>query len=344
MLSGVLDCLKEYSGIMNSVLCVNCFRIKGDYEICPFCGYIQGDSPKELFQLKPGTILQDRYIIGEAIGFGGFGITYKAYDTVLGIIVAIKEFYPSGLVNRAEGEKKIGVFSGSKTQEFEKLFNRFLDEARNMALFEKESDFVKVYAYFRANNTAYIIMDYIENPSLKQYLNGHGKIEVQQACDYICAILTAIQKIHDKGIIHGDVSPDNIFVISDKQIKLFDFGAAKLQNENIMQKRTVVVKAGYAPLEQYRSKGLQDYRIDIYAAGAILYHMITGERPVEALERSQKDTLLSPSERGIKLPSYIEKAMMKALAMNPKERFSSAEEFKKALMKGQKKKWWGRNI
>lgn len=330
---------------MSQLLCLNCFRIKGDYEVCPYCGYVEGSQPSAVFQLKPGTVLQSRYIIGEALGYGGFGITYRAYDTVLSIVVAVKEFYPAGLVNRAEGETQVGIFSGSKAVEYKNLLSRFIEEARNMALFAEEKDVVNVFTYFEANGTAYIIMEYIDGILLKKYLKQNGKMQEKQACTYICAVLTAVQKIHDKGIIHKDISPDNIFLVASDQVKIFDFGAAKFQNGNSDKNLSVVVKPGYAPPEQYRSRGKQDLRMDIYAAGAVLYHMLTGERPMEALDRNEKDLLIPPSGKGIQVRSGIEKAMMKALSLNPEERFNSAEEFRQALLvpETQKKrgwKWW----
>ena len=330
---------------MGSQLCLNCFRIKGNYAVCPHCGYIEGMPQKSVFQLKPGTILQERYIIGEALGYGGFGITYRAYDTVLSIVVAVKEFYPARLVNRAEGEIRVGIFSGNKAVEYQRLLGRFIEEARNMALFAKEKDVVNVFAYFEANGTAYIIMEYIEGILLKKYLSENGKMQEEQACIYICAILAAIQKIHERGIIHKDVSPDNIFLTSVDQIKIFDFGAAKFQDGESDKNLSVVVKAGYAPPEQYRSRGAQDLRMDIYAAGAVFYQMLTGERPLESLDRVQADKLELPSKKGIQVSPHVEAALMKALSLKADDRFSSAEEFRMALLKPEEKKrrwkWWG---
>lgn len=326
--------------IMNYGLCFNCFHIKGNYTVCPYCGYVEGTQPNTLFQLKPGTILEKRYIIGETLGYGGFGITYRAYDTVLSIMVAIKEFYPAGLVSRAEGNTKVSIFSGSRSDDYKKMLGRFIEEARNMALFAKESDIVNVFAYFEGNGTAYIIMEYIEGILLKEYLKEHGRMQDKQACGYLRSLLTAIQKIHSKGIIHRDISPDNIFLTSSSQIKLFDFGAAKLQGSEDGKRLSVIVKTGYAPPEQYRSKGIQDNRVDLYAAGAVLYQMLTGERPMESLERLENDALARPSQLGISIQPHVEKAVMKALSLNPESRFDSAAEFLHALEAPEKKKVW----
>lgn len=322
---------------MSNKICFKCFKAKGDFEVCPNCGYMESTKAEQAYQLEPGTVLKERYIIGICIGFGGFGITYKAYDTVLSVVVAIKEFYPAGLVSRAEGETKIGVFSGEKEGEFKKQLKRFLEEAKNMAIFSKEADIVNVFDYFEDNNTAYIIMEYIEGELLKSKLSD-GKLPVEMATDYIVAILEALEKVHVNGIIHRDVSPDNIFIVEDNAIKLFDFGAAKFQGTENERSEVAVVKAGYTPPEQYRSKNEQGPFMDVYAAGAVFYHMLTGEKPLEAPDRSMEDELLYPSELGVNIDKNLEKIVMKALALNVEHRFQTAKEFKDAILSGKKVK------
>lgn len=328
---------------MLNKLCLSCFRIKGEYKVCPYCGYIEGSRPKSVFFLKPGVILKNRYIIGGVIGYGGFGITYKAYDVVLSIVVAIKEFYPAGLVSRAEGNTKVSIFSGDKSEKFNEIKERFLEEARNMAMFSEEKDIVNVYTYFQDNGTAYIIMEYIEGILLKTYLENNGPIKEKEVYPYFYSLLSAVQKIHNKGIIHKDISADNIFLVSSAQIKILDFGAARFKNSESDKKLAIVVKNGYAPPEQYYSKGVIDYRTDIYAVGAVMYQMLTGEKPPESLERIKKDNICEMSKRGLKIHSGLEKAVMKALALKPEERYSSIEKFEEAVKDTEKKKnwkWW----
>ena len=317
-------------------LCLSCFRLRGEYQVCPHCGYVEGEPPEQLFQLKPGVILRDRYIVGQSLGYGGFGITYKAYDTSLSILVAIKEFFPSGLVNRAEGEMQVEVFSGDRQEQYRKFRERFLSEARCMALFAREKDIVRVYDYFEANQTAYIVMEYIAHPVLKLYLSEVGRLPEEQAVSYTCSILSALKKLHDHGIVHRDISPDNIFVVSNENVKVFDLGAARLPDEEPSANTDVVVKAGYAPPEQYSRKGLQDSRTDVYAAGAVLYQMLTGEKPPESLERNLHDTLAMPSGLGIQVTETTERALKKAMMLKQADRFQSAEEFRLALQNQQK--------
>lgn len=317
---------------MESQICFRCFKIKGDYEVCPHCGYVEDTKAEQVYQLKPGTILRDRYIIGTSIGFGGFGITYRAFDTALGTVVAVKEFYPAGLVNRGDGETKVGVFSGEKEEEFKRQLRRFLEEARNMAMFSKERDIVNVFDYFEENQTAYIIMEYVDAPLLKTKLKEKGKFSSEEAVPYMKALLDALSKIHARGIIHKDISPDNIFLTGQESIKLFDFGAAKLQGAQ-SQDRTeaAVVKAGYTPPEQYRVNQEQGPYMDLYAAGAVFYEMLTGEKPIEAPDRAAEDILKKPSEFDASIGKHLERVILKALAMRPQYRFQSAKEMKAAL-------------
>ena len=318
-------------------LCLSCFRLKGEYQICPHCGYVEGDPPGHLFCLQPGVILRDRYIVGRELGYGGFGITYKAYDTALSIPVAIKEFFPSGLVNRAEGERQVEVFSGDRKEQYLKFRDRFMNEARSMALFAKEKDIVRVFDYFEDNNTAYIVMEYIAHPVMKLYLQEVKRIPERQAVTYACSILSALEKLHAHGIIHRDISPDNIFVVSPEGVKIFDFGAALLTKEGSEYDPEVVVKAGYAPPEQYSHKGRHDASTDVYAAGAVLYVMLTGEKPPESLERNLEDTLVMPSAMGITVSEAVENALKKALMLRQGDRFQTAADFRKALEEGMEK-------
>lgn len=328
---------------MISELCLNCFEIKGKYEVCPYCGHLEGAPAKFPFQLKPGTVLKNRYIIGEVIGFGGFGIIYKAYDTVLSIMVAVKEFYPAGLVNRGESQTQVKIPDEDKQIQYDKLLSRFIEEARNMAFFANEKDIMNVFAYFEENKTAYIIMEYIGDVLLKDYLQQITRIPHEQSCMYILQILEALQKLHDHHIVHRDISPDNIFLINRQQIKLFDFGAARFQDENNADDLSAVVKAGYSPPEQYSTDGPCDHRVDIYAAGALFYTMLTGHKPEESLDRLEQDLLPEDIKKEPDIQPQIGKVILKAMALNPENRYSTAREFADEIHKAETKKTrkWG---
>lgn len=316
---------------MASELCMNCFSVKGQYEVCPFCGYVEGTPPGQPHYLIPGTILANHFIVGTAIGFGGFGIIYKCLDTTLGVIVAVKEFYPSGLVNRAPGECEVGLLSGDRQQQYRVQLKRFLMEAQSIAQFGKAKDIVNVYDFFEANNTAYIIMEYVDGVLLKDYLEKQGQIEPDVAVRMITPVMEAVKKIHTKGIIHRDISPDNIFISGEDSIKVFDFGAAQLNDSSEGRAGEKVIKVGYSAPEQYRDKSRQDFYTDIYSVGAILYQMVTGVKPMESTEREFRDELRSPADLGVRLEPNIDRAIMEAMAVKPELRFQSIQHFEDAI-------------
>lgn len=316
---------------MASELCMNCFSVKGQYEVCPFCGYAEGTPPGQPHYLTPGTILGSHFIVGTVIGFGGFGIIYKCFDTTLGVTVAVKEFYPTGLVNRSPGESMVGLLSGDKQEQYRELLKRFLMEAQSVAQFGKAKDIVNVYDFFEQNGTAYIIMEYIDGVLLKDYLDKQGPMPPDAALSVIMLITEAVKKIHSKGIIHRDISPDNIFIASESSIKIFDFGAARLNDSEEGMAGETVIKVGYSAPEQYRDKARQGFFTDIYSVGAILYQMLTGVKPLESTEREHKDKLRSPLQLGVKINSNVDRAVMEAMAVLPELRFQGIREFEDAL-------------
>lgn len=317
---------------MDDKLCMNCFNTYGrQFNVCPRCGYVEGTPPEQPHCLVPGTILGNHFIVGTVIGFGGFGITYKCFDMTLANTVAVKEFFPKGLVNRAPGESKVGQLSGEKRQLFKEQKARFLAEARSIAQFGKAKDIVNVYDYFEENGTAYIIMEYIDGVLLKDYLDKQGVMEQSVALGTIMPIIEAVKKIHSKGIIHRDISPDNIFILDERSIKIFDFGAAQLNDSKEGQAGEQVIKMGYSAPEQYRDKSRQGFYTDIYSVGAILYQMLTGKKPIESTEREHKDRMKSPLELGVKVNSNVDRAVMEAMAVQPELRYQGIQQFEDAL-------------
>ncbi len=320
--------------------CSSCMRefdieniTKGESKICPFCGYDNDAQPAELYHLKPGTILKDRYILGLVIGFGGFGITYKAWDKSLDMVVAIKEYYPAGIVQRVPGDSDVSVYATDRKKEYYAGMTRFLTEAKNMASFSDVPNIVHVNNYFEENNTAYIVMEHLEGKTLKKVLKDKGTLTDEEIIDIMIPVMDALQGIHKKGIIHRDVSPENIYICNDGNIKLIDFGAARFSDTENEMTRSVILKAGYAPVEQYMAKSKQGPYTDIYALGATMYTCLTGETPDESVSRETKDTLKSPEELNGNIPRYISEAVMKAMAINPELRFQNVARLKKVLLK-----------
>lgn len=321
------------------VRCLNCMKMFEEaYGVCPYCGFQPGTPPKEAYHLYPGTILNGHYVIGTTVGFGGFGITYRAWDTVLDKMVAIKEFYPNGIVNRVPGEKEVIIYSGNRANEFQNGKIRFLAEARNMARFNTHPNIVNVYEFFEENNTAYIAMEFLEGMSYKQYIamNG-GRVDYQTAVNVMLSVMDALREIHKVKIIHRDISPDNIFLIpvesgeENYRVKLIDFGAARFSSGEEEKTLSIILKPGYAPPEQYRSRSKQGPWTDIYAVGAVLYRSVTGMMPDESVNRMVEDHLAPPNQLIPDIPQYLSDSIMRAMALRQELRFQNVMQFQAAI-------------
>lgn len=312
--------------------CFNCMKeYEEQYEVCPHCGYVDGSPPAEAYHLAPGEILNHKYIVGTAIDSGGFGIIYRAWDAQMEQVVAIKEYFPNGVVSRVPGQNDVIIYSGKNREVFRKGVDRFLVEARNMAEFS-QPDIVALYDYFEENNTAYIVMEYLDGVSFKEYLKERGgQIPSEEVVDITLHVLAALEEIHSHHIIHRDISPDNIFLCSNHRVKVIDFGAARFSSGEESSNFSTIVKPGYAPAEQYRTKSRQGPFTDLYALGACMYQAATGEKPQESLARAMHDDLRPPKELNPEVPEYLSDIIMKAMAMDEDERFQSSEEFMKAL-------------
>ena len=325
--------------------CLNCFNLfdivysdKEEREVCPYCGYCEGTPPKELYHLYPGVgLYNNRYVIGTCIGFGGFGITYKAWDNVLETVVAVKEYYPTGLVQRVPGKPQVIIYTGESKEEYMQGLERFLDEAKNMAKFVDNPNIVHVDAFFEENNTAYLVMEYLPGMTLKSYLKSKGgRIGCEEVIPIADAVITALKEIHAGGIIHRDISPDNIMLCNDGRIKLLDFGAARFSDADQERTRSIILKPGFAPPEQYQAKSKQGPWTDIYALCATVYRAITGVLPDESVNRVIEDTVQSPIQIYSDIPERISNTVMKGMSIYPEIRFSNVDELKKAL-DGEKK-------
>lgn len=304
-----------------------------EYEVCPFCGYYEGSAPMEPYHLRPGTELYRRYAIGNVIGYGGFGITYKAWDNVLETVVAIKEYYPTGLVQRVPGQCEVIIYTGESRDEYVQGLTRFLDEAKNMARFIDNPNIVHVDAYFEENNTAYLVMEYLDGVTLKEHLKlSGGIIPCDMAVSIAEAIGVALADMHSGGIIHRDISPANIMLCSRGRIKLIDFGAARFADTDNERTRSIVLKPGFAPPEQYQEKSVQGPWTDVYALAATMYRSMTGRLPVESVNRVIHDELESPMSINPNIPEYISNAIMKGMALDVEMRFKTAAELIEALV------------
>lgn len=313
-------------------LCVGCMEnIQDSDNICPHCGYLKDTPAKEAYHIPPGTILADRYVIGRVLGYGGFGVTYLGWDAQLERKVAVKEYLPSDFATRMPGDSKVTVYANEAGEQFHAGLKSFVNEAQRLAKFNSQPGIVDIYNSFALNNTAYIVMEYLEGQTVKELLKEKGAIPYEQAREIILPVLDTLQKIHTDGVIHRDVAPDNIFLTKDGKVKLLDFGAARFATTLHSKSLSVILKPGFAPEEQYRSRGSQGSWTDVYAAGATLYKMLTGKAPDEAMERAVKDEVLEPTKLGIEMPKSAENALMNALNVRIEDRTQTALQFRQDL-------------
>lgn len=319
------------------IRCFSCMsECENGQEVCPHCGYVFHPTAESPLHMAPGTILLDRYLVGKVIGYGGFGVTYIGWNSILQQRVAIKEYLPSEFATRSMGQPDVTVFGGNKAQQFADGMTKFIDEARRLAQFQNEDGIVRVYDSFEANNTAYIIMEYLDGETLTDFLSREGKIPIEKAVDLMTPVIRSLESVHKTGIIHRDIAPDNIMITKEGKVKLIDFGAARYATTSHSRSLTVIIKPGYSPEEQYRSRGDQGPHTDVYALGAVLYRMVTGETPPDALERraffeNKKKDILVPPSKNCKIPKNTENAILNAMNVRIEDRTSDAGVFLEQL-------------
>ena len=306
--------------------CYNCMRPVGQSStFCRYCGKnINESSDMGPYQLKPGTVLQNRYLIGRVLGEGGFGITYIGLDKVLTKRVAVKEFYPAGAAHRASVVSDGVIITRGKEPMYRKGVERFVQEARSLAAFSSEDGIVDVLDTFQANNTAYIVMEYLEGDTLKTLLKTKGVFDAAKLIKLMEPVMKSLSVMHRTGFIHRDISPDNIMLTNNGRLKLMDFGSARyFLNQD--SELSVMLKQGYAPVEQYSSRSQQGPYTDVYALCATIYTCITGSVPENSLDRSRYDTLVPPSAKGVRISPVHEKALLHGLQPNAAARCPDME-------------------
>ena len=292
----------------------------GKASYCEHCGVDNAAfSAAKPYHLTPGTVLFGRYVVGKVLGEGGFGITYIGIDQKLSKRVAVKEYYPSGIARRDNSGSPDVTVSSDMMKWFEKGVERFLFEAKSAAAFSDEDGIVNVQDYFRQNKTAYIVMDYLDGENLKEYVKNNGAMPFDVIIRLMVPVIRALKDMHAKGIIHRDISPDNIMLTKKGTLKLTDFGSAKYYTSDERQK-AIILKPGYAPEEQYRSNSEQGPFTDVYALCATIYTCITGKVPLAGPERAKNDTLKTPSQLGADIRPSQEKALMRGMAVLAKNR------------------------
>ena len=262
-------------------------------------------TPDHRLALPPSTRVQD-FEFHRVLGHGGFGITYLGWNIALDIPVAIKEYLPADLAMREQDMSVLPKSSGDEA-DFQWGLDRFLDEARVMARF-KHPNIVQVQHFFQAHGTAYIVMEYVEGETLSDLLKRSGTLTESELKHILLPLLAGLIDVHEAGILHRDIKPGNILLrAADGSPVLVDFGAARQAVGARSRSVTAVLTPGYAPIEQYSSRGHQGPWTDIYALGGVCYQALTGKVPDEAMDRIRQDPLIPITEaaRGKATDSFI---------------------------------------
>ena len=312
-------------------LCYHCFSEKPVAEKpCPKCGYIYTPNSSPSRHLLPGTILCNRYIVGEELGAGGFGVTYKCLDMSLGGVCAIKEFFPAAIALRTAPSPAVMVDSDNLPR-YNRFKQRFVSEADLLRRLN-HPNIISTYDSFYANNTAYYVMEYCNGVNLRCYSNNFSRrVSYEEGINLLCQVMNGLEYIHSQGIFHRDIAPDNIYVTNNNNVKILDFGSARSEMEQQNRELSVILKVGYAPLEQYGGRGKQGPYTDIYGLAATFYHLMTQKVPLESTERVVDDGLVPFSSLRPDLPHNLQYCVEQCMALSASARPASIAQMRSIL-------------
>lgn len=311
-------------------LCENCFE-EMNAQFCTRCRYNPAAGAGDPTVLAPGSVLLGKYIVGKVIGKGGFGVTYLAYDFTLGKKVAIKEFFPYGVALRAAGTTTVAVSSMDNAEAFKLGAEKFYNEAKLVSKFNGNPNIVGVYEFFYENDTVYFAMEYLKGHTLKEHIQKHGPLSAAQALFVAQNVANALMAAHSSSVLHRDISPDNIIICDDGNIKLIDFGAARQVVAEHSQSFSVILKPGFAPLEQYQKKGNQGPWTDIYSLGATIYYALTEDIPEDPMSRLEDDKAYRSNQYHI--DPELWSMIFKATELKIENRYGDIFQFKNDLAK-----------
>lgn len=314
-------------------LCTSCLLGTLKNGVCTYCHKnIQEMSNRPAGVLPDRYMLASRYYIGRVIGNGGFGITYLAWDCLKERRVIVKELFPRQDVQRTQATGSITPVKGQE-EYFEKLKQRFKEEAQVLYNFRHEPSIMNVYQLMEENNTVYYSMEYLSGFDLKTYINQNGRLSWSMMSGYVRRLLYILHILHSQGLIHRDISPDNIFLTSVTDAKLIDFGSVRCFNNG--QGLTTILKQVYAPIEQYFSNGNQGPWTDIYSLSVTIYHALSGQRPPKAPDRMKRDETVPIEKYCPDLPGHVAGSIKKGMALRASERFQSAQAMAEKMFPGE---------
>lgn len=308
--------------------CSKCMEEIHSYP-CPRCKFDIASFQPKSYALAPNTILHGRYLLGVPLGQGGFGITYIAWDLEEKKKVAVKELYPSGHASRYSTGGTDVIWSGDRESKLLMVDGPavFRKEAAKMQKLKDVPQVVQVCEVFTDNNTAYIVMDFVAGITLKDYLMENGPLNWDKTQKLLAPAIEAMIRVHKAGLIHRDISPDNMMIEPSGKIRILDLGAAKDLNTNSGASSMIVAKGGFSPLEQYSQRGGSGTWTDVYALAATICYTLSGKTLPASVDRVNGDGDLWEQPVYKKLPPHVLAALQKALAVSPKDRTQTMEQF-----------------
>lgn len=314
------------------MICPNCFKEISSYH-CPHCNYVYDKHLHDDEALEPGTLLNLTYVIGRVLGRGGFGITYLAYDTIRDEVCCLKEYFPNDISQR--GKNNYIEIDGDKKHIFEQGKSSFIEEAKVLNKIQGCKNIVKVTNFFAAFNTAYIAMEFLDGMNVKRFIAKYypsGKMDYANAVRILLTVSETLVEIHSKGVLHRDITPENIFVSTkDGSITLIDFGSSREFLRQNIEGMSVYIKPGYAPPEQYHYDGNQGPWSDIYSLAATFYYMISGVSVTPSKDRIINDDLKPLNSICPQVSKELSDVIDKSLCLDYSKRYQSTEEFIYAL-------------
>lgn len=304
-------CMHCMMGAYAGGICTNCHRPM------PAPG---GSDPTAL---PPGYMLRNRYYIGEPLGHGGFGITYIAWDTQKNFRVAVKELFPAHEIIRDENRHTTRIVPGREAN-FRKVFDCFQKEAQMLIQLQEQEGVVHLYHFFEENNTAYYVMEYLDGEDLRNYLKRNGTFRWEALSPHLFTILNAMDQLHSTGLIHRDISPDNIFLTRDGGVRLIDFGSVRAYQG--ADHFTTFVKHSFAPWEQYLTDGKQGPWTDIYALSVTVYYSLSGVLPPPATARRMGEPVKPLGQLCPNVPPHVVQAIERGMAVDISQRCKNVQE------------------
>ncbi len=316
-------------------LCMGCMELlQYPDRPCPACGFYLPAYRQVANSLPPYEILDGKYLVGRVLGVGGFGITYIGWDFYQSKKVCIKEYFPRGVAARPEAtgytstQYSMDVFTRNTEQAmtaYKGGLQSYIKEAENLSRFYLMPGIVSVRDFFYGNKTAYIVMEYIRGINLHEYAKRQGgRLEPGELFPLLRDVIYALNEVHKENIIHRDISPDNIMLDHEKKAKVIDFGAAKDYHSGVDS--SVLLKHGYAPIEQYDRKGNQGPWTDVYSLCASIYYLLTGQKLQKAYERIAGDQFRPLSRWGIPVSGRQDRAITKGLSVQIEDRYQTMAE------------------